>query len=112
MHLAMMGVSDVNEVARRIDVYDPNNEMPNLTPSNYLDEQIETDSIEFNELRKKIRSLATNLSPKSKGRQVKKTPNRLCRMSLGQLLSWTRAGKFTKNFGVKHLAQKAWVGRG
>ena len=67
IHLAMMGVSDVNDVARRIDTSDPNSATPNLAPSNYLDEQIDVDSQEFSELRKKLRSLATNLSPKSEG---------------------------------------------
>ena len=67
VYLAMQGVSDINEVARRIDTTDPKNVTPNLAPSNYLDEQIDIDSSEFGELRKKLRSLATNLSPKSEG---------------------------------------------
>ncbi len=65
MHLAMMGVSDVNEVARRINTSDPQNQLPGSPPANYLNEQIETDGPEFKELRDKIRSLSTNLSPKS-----------------------------------------------
>ena len=65
IHLAMMGISDVNEVARRIDTTDPKNATPNLAPSNYLNEEIDINSDEFGDLRNKLRSLATNLSPKS-----------------------------------------------
>ena len=65
IHLAMMGISDVNEVARRIDTTDPKNATPNLAPSNYLDEEIDINSDEFRDLRNKLRALATNLSPKS-----------------------------------------------
>lgn len=66
MQLALLGVSDVNEVAQRIQVGSQDTSYnPTLAPSEYLDEYIEVKGEEFDSLRKKLRSLATNLSPKS-----------------------------------------------